>query len=160
MRYGPAGFETYLRVAFAEDADAPRWAVDSAREALSVLAGHTTTPDTCYAAIWEGWTGAATPPRAPIVGIPHRTMLLFAGHVDALRDGPSVAWHGIAGDAVPPHLAWPEDHAWCLACEVDEEIEFTVGCSARAAEALRRRLPGRVREVRYGEPSPLYREPD
>jgi hypothetical protein len=24
---------------------------------------------------------------------------------------------------------WPEDQAWCLACEVDEEIEFTVGCS-------------------------------
>ncbi|RMB58715.1 hypothetical protein EAX62_11280 [Tessaracoccus antarcticus] len=23
-----------------------------------------------------------------------------------------------------PHLVWPEDRAWCLACEVDEEIEF------------------------------------
>ena len=25
-----------------------------------------------------------------------------------------------------PHLVWPEDQAWCLACEVDEEVEFTV----------------------------------
>lgn len=160
VRYGPAGFETYLRVAFAVDDDRPGAQVDTVREAFRVLAGHTTTPDACYAAIWEGWTSAGTPPQAPRVVIPHRTMLLVMGHVDALRDAPSLVWHGTTGDAAPPHLAWPEDHAWCLACEVDEEIEFTVGCSARTADALRRRLAGRVREVRYGEPTPLYGVPD
>jgi len=45
-----------------------------------------------------------------------------------------------------------------LACEVDEEIEFTVGCSNRAAHALATAFPGRVRRVRYGEEAPLYRE--
>jgi hypothetical protein len=47
--------------------------------------------------------------------------------------------------------------AWCLACEVDEEIEFSVGCSVDAARALFNVLPGTVRRVRYGEPAPMYR---
>jgi hypothetical protein len=51
-----------------------------------------------------------------------------------------------------PHLVWPEDQAWFLACEVDEEIEFTVGCSGEASQALAGALPGAVRRVRYGEP--------
>jgi hypothetical protein len=36
---------------------------------------------------------------------------------------------------------WPEDQAWCLARAVDEEIEFTVGCSLDASQALDRTLP-------------------
>lgn len=53
---------------------------------------------------------------------------------------------------------WPADQGWCLACEVDEEIEFTVGCSDRVAHALASAFPGRVRRVRYGEEAPLYRD--
>jgi hypothetical protein len=102
----------------------------------------------------------ARAPQAPRVEIPERAMLLFTGPVDALRDAPAVAWYGsAAGVAQEPHLVWPEDHAWCLACEVDEEIEFTVGCSAEASKALARALPGAVRRVRYGEPAPMYRDP-
>jgi hypothetical protein len=54
---------------------------------------------------------------------------------------------------------WPQDQAWCLACEVDEEIEFTVGCSEEAAQALAQARPGAVRRARYGEEAPLYRNP-
>ena len=46
-----------------------------------------------------------------------------------------------------------------LACEVDEEIEFTVGCFREASQALAGALPGAVRRVRYGEPAPMYRDP-
>jgi hypothetical protein len=87
-------------------------------------------------------------------------MLLFTGPVEALADAPALAWYGSASAvAQDPHLVWPEDQAWCLACEVDEEIEFTVGCSEEAAQALAKALPGAVRRVRYGEPAPLYRNP-
>ena len=87
-------------------------------------------------------------------------MLLFTGPVEALRDAPALAWYGsAAGVEQEPHLAWPQDQAWCLACEVDEEIEFTVGCSVEASQALARALPGAVRRVRYGEPAPMYRDP-
>lgn len=53
---------------------------------------------------------------------------------------------------------WPADRAWCLACEVDEEIEFSVGCSGDASQALAQALPAAVRTVRYGEPTPTYRD--
>jgi hypothetical protein len=96
------------------------------------------------------------------VELPNRAMLLFTGPVEALRDAPALTWYGPEagrGLGQAPHLVWPEDQAWCLACEVDEEIEFTVGCSGQASEALARALPGAVRRVRYGEPAPLYRDP-
>jgi hypothetical protein len=94
------------------------------------------------------------------VEIPNRAMLLFTGPVDALSDAPALAWYGsLAGGGPAPHLVWPQDQAWCLACEVDEEIEFTVGCSEEAAQALARVLPGAVRRAHYGEPAPLYRDP-
>jgi hypothetical protein len=86
-------------------------------------------------------------------------MLLYTGPVKALRDAPALAWYGFAADLKQePHLVWPEDKAWCLACEVDEEIEFTVGCSRDASQALAGALPGAVRRVRYGEPAPMYRD--
>ena len=165
VRYGPPGFDVYVRIALAQDvgADADNRSgealVDAVRAALAALGAYTGTPSKAYAAIWEGWTSRALPPQAPRVEIPNRAMLLFTGPVEALRDAPAVAWYGsAAGIYQDPHLVWPEDRAWCLACEVDEEIEFTVGCSGEASQALARALPGAVRRVRYGEPAPLYRD--
>lgn len=86
-------------------------------------------------------------------------MLLFTGPVDELRDAPALAWYGSArGVYQEPHLVWPDDRAWCLACEVDEEIEFTVGCSIEASQALARALPGAVRRAPYGASAPMYRD--
>jgi hypothetical protein len=164
VRYGPPGFDVYLRVAFPHGSDADsnpsgEAPVDAVRTALTTLGSYTTTP--CgYAAIWEGWISGRTPPQAPRVEIPHRVLLLFTGPVETLRDAPALTWYGSAtGIAQDPHLVWPQDQAWCVACEVDEEIEFTVGCSGEASRALARALPGAVRRVRYGEPAPLYRDP-
>jgi hypothetical protein len=159
VRYGPPGFDAYVRIAFA-DLGELSGEDQVLRRALATLASCTTTPDSAYAAIWKGWVSGVRAPQAPLVEIPHRAMLLFAGPVRALRDGPALAWYGSAeGCHQEPHLVWPEDHAWCLACEVDEELEFTVGCSEDAFQALARDLPGAVRRVRYGEQTPLYRDP-
>jgi hypothetical protein len=158
VRYGPPGFEAYVRIALGHGADSEGEA-PALRLALVTLTGHTSTPSAGYAAIWEGWTSGHAAPDAPRVMIPNRTMLLFTGPVDELRDAPALAWYGSAeGTYQEPHLVWPEDHGWCVACEVDEEIEFTVGCSAAASRALAEALPGAVRPVRYGEPAPLYRD--
>lgn len=164
VRYGPPGYDVYVRIKLPKDSqvDAVRSGaepVDAVRTALETLVSYTTSA-IGYAAIWEGWTSGTQVPRAPRVPIPHRAMLLFTGPIEALRDAAVLAWYGsVTGVAQEPHLVWPEDHAWCLACEVDEEIEFTVGCSEDASEALARVLPGAVRPVRYGEPAPLYRDP-
>jgi len=166
VRYGPPGFDVYVRIAFPQDSEADAGSppgeapADAVRVALATLGSYTTTPANGYAAIWEGWVGGEPAPHAPRVEIPDRAMLLFTGPVEALRDAPALAWYGsAAGVAQEPHLVWPEDRAWCLACEVDEEIEFTVGCAEEASQALARAVPGAVRRVRYGEPAPLYRDP-
>jgi hypothetical protein len=157
VRYGSPGFDVCVRIAFPQgfDADADNLSgeapVDTVRAALATLGSYTTTSSNGYAAIWEGWVSGASAPQAPRVEIPHRVMLLFTGPVEALRDAPALAWYGsAAGVEQEPHLVWPQDQAWCLACEVDEEIEFTVGCSVEASQALVRALPGAVRRVRYG----------
>src|SRR3954471_13473958 len=112
VRYGPPGFDVYLRIALANGAD--REGEEPAlRMALATLVGHTSTPTIGYAAIWEGWTSREPAPLAPRVPIPHRAMLLFTGPVDDLRDAPALAWYGSAhGVYAEPHLVWPEDQAW------------------------------------------------
>ncbi len=154
VTFGPPGFAAYLRIRFDldpnrtdQEGEAPgvRWAL----EKLSACTG---TPDVAYAAIWEGWAGGDSAPTAPALPIPHRTMLLFTGPIDALRDAPTRAWRR-EGEHAEPHLVWPEDRAWCLACDVDEEVEFTVGCASDAAQALIEALPGAVRRVPYGDPA-------
>lgn len=162
VRYGPPGFDVYVRIALAlgpEGVDTPG-EPPALRLALATLAGYTAIPADAYAAIWEGWTSRHPAPEAPRVPILNRMMLLFTCPVAQLRDAPELAWYGSAqGNSMGPHLAWPQDQAWCLACEVDEEIEFTVGCSEDAAKALAQALPGAVRRVQYGDPAPLYRDP-
>lgn len=164
VRYGPPGFDLYVRIRFALPADRAITATaddaDALRVALATLAAYTATPASGYAAIWEGWGGPEPAPQAPRVAIPNRAMLLFTGPVGVLRDAPALAWYGSAeGSYQDPHLVWPEDQAWCLACEVDEEIEFTVGCTGAASQALARALPDAVRVADYGGPAPLYRDP-
>jgi hypothetical protein len=162
VTFGPPGFEVYVRIALAAGSEvvaSDEAPVDPVRLALRTLAAHTSTPSKGYAAIWEGWGSVAPAPRAPRVEIPNRAMLLFTGRVEVLRDAPALAWYGSAeACAQEPHLVWPEDRAWCLACEVDEEVEFSVGCSSDASQALARALPDAVRTVRYGEPTPTYRD--
>lgn len=157
VRFGPPGFEAYVRIAFPGDSDVEGDPEDHVQMAIATLAPFTTTPENGFAAIWEGWAGGGAP-EAPRVPIPNREMLLFTGPIACLSDAPALAWYGEAADFQDPHLVWPADEAWCLACEVDEEIEFSVGCSVEAAHALARALPGAVRQVAYGEAAPLYRE--
>lgn len=143
---------------------------------LRTLAAHTTTPDEAYAAVWEGWRGDGPPEDAPVMAIPHREMRLFVGPLEAVphtlelwssrRAEPPTPSAGSWADppwatGVVPHLVWPADRAWVLACDVDEEITFGVGCSRAAYADLRTTfdrvcaaaeppLAPRVHEVAYG----------
>lgn len=160
VTFGPPGFDVYVRVAF-EPPDAPEAAdgpPDAAAAVLAVLAGRTSTPDEAFAAVWEGWGAQGPVPDAPRVPVPNRELLLLAGPVSALRDAPAVGWAERDSSGPPPHLAWPADRAWCLACDVDEEVELTVGCTRDTAAALEAALPGQVRRVRYGEAVPPYHD--
>ena len=52
-----------------------------ARALSDVLAAHTSTPDRCWFAVWEGWGGLAVPAGAPKVGAPAPVLP---------RDGPAL----------------------------------------------------------------------
>ena len=153
VRCGPLGFDVYVRIAFPEDDDGD----DAVRAALAVLASCTSTAGNGYAAVWEGWGGNPPAPAAPRLNIPNREMLLFTGPIEVLRDAPALAWDE-PGILVAPHLVWPEGEAWCLACEVDEELEFTVGCSLVVAHVLANAFPERTRQVECGAELPLYQD--
>jgi hypothetical protein len=132
---GPAGFTTYARLRFIPDPAYTGQAETDAKvddnhpsdqaqlaTVLTMLAHHTTTPDDCYVAYWDGWGPQAFPSNAwhaPRVSIPNRDYVLLHG---ATADLTGAA----GGRADQPHLLpahpafiWPADRAWCVTADVD-----------------------------------------
>lgn len=69
--FGPAGFDAYARLRFLPDPARPgqsetgvdpQWRTGQVPTLLEVLATHTTTPDSCYFCVWDGFgsSGSAT----------------------------------------------------------------------------------------------------
>jgi hypothetical protein len=99
----------------------------------AVLARHTSTPQRCWFAVWEGFGGLASQWRsAPRFELPHRGMLLLTGPVDAAAASLGAdSWtHQSAS------LWWPDDRAWCVGTDVDLMTTY-VGASTRCVEHLR-----------------------
>lgn len=98
---------------------------------IEVLPRHTQTPDLCWFAAWEGFGALRDDVKgAPMFAVPSRRYHLLVGPVAA------------AGEPVmnPPwkqtaNLWWPDDHACCVATEIDLRSTY-VGCSQACANAL------------------------
>lgn len=108
---------------------------------VEALADYTPAPERCCFCVWVGYLGGgaavfaplgASPVRLPrrdppdrVVALPYRDYglieapLSFATSLDALSDG----WHKTA------NLWWPEDHAWCVASEIDLRWTYVGGSS-------------------------------
>ena len=86
-----------------------------ARPLVDVLANHTATPDRCWFAVWEGWGALPDELRqVPTFELPHRRYHLLSGPISAiLESAEPPPWEQSA------NLWWPEDHAWCVATEID-----------------------------------------
>jgi len=124
-----------------------------------VLAGHTTTPDTCYFCLWEGWgwlhgspavaratfgPGKAEPVppaltpdelQSPRVVHPGRSYLLLRGPLsatEALARYEPECW-----GTQSPNLFWPADRSWCVASEIDFDSTLVGGSTALVDELLR-----------------------
>ena len=162
VRWGPRGFAVYARVDFPwHDGEAPdQNDTELTRSVFELLAAYTAKPEDCLAAVWEGWGGrdlTPTDPAIPRVAIPEREMLLFRCTLADLPTAPEAAWGESTRSGWPiPHLSWPSDRSWCVACDVDEELAFTVACSEEAYAALAAALPGQVRRATWGDPEPMY----
>jgi hypothetical protein len=66
----------------------------------------------------------------PRVELPWRTYVLFAGPLAAV---PAMVE---AHDGYTPNLWWPDDHAWCIATEIDLPWTYVGGSAALIAEVL------------------------
>jgi hypothetical protein len=89
---------------------------------VPVLARHTTTPQACWFASWEGWGDIrADVASAPKFHVPQRSYHLVAGPIEAATE--SVNEHVEQSAS----LWWPDDHAWCVATEIDFDTTY-IGC--------------------------------
>jgi hypothetical protein len=95
----------------------------------ALLTRHTGTPDRCWFCTWEGW-GSVLFDEGPRVELPGRTYALFAG---SLADLPSLMerQHNHS-----PNLWWPDDHAWCVATEIDLAWTYVGGPALLIGDVL------------------------
>jgi hypothetical protein len=109
------------------------YAADADRVAV-LLREETTTPEQCWFCVWDGYgwanrirftsngkPGERLPDPIPAsvrdgrrVRLPHRGYFLYRGPVEA-----ATALLHIADSEQTPNLWWPQDHAWCVAIELD-----------------------------------------
>lgn len=88
---------------------------------VAALRRHTSKPDRCWFAVWEGWGGSERPPRVPLLEIPGRRYLVVAGTLDdAAR-----SFHPFSYQSAS--MWWPDDRAWFVSTEVDFEYTYVGG---------------------------------
>jgi len=90
-----------------------------------ILRGFTTTPERCFFGLWAGYSVRG----GPLLELPGREYLLYEGPVEAITATASL------GHGQTANLAWPADHAWCLASEIDLAWTY-VGGSGPLVERL------------------------
>ncbi len=141
----PAGFEAYGRLA--HPAGRPGNLPKELRAPIvDALRAQTSTPDSCWFAVWEGFGARPFAGDATSFELPHRKYDLYHGPVEALLAPSEPPWTDQAAN-----IWWPDDRAWCVATEVDLESTY-VGGSAACITALashrraRRRSGRRARD--------------
>lgn len=98
-------------------------------EALcSVLVRHTSAPEDCWYAIWDGNTALDD-----LGGLGGR-MQIFGREYMLVRDEVEVADKELEG--IGPSLWWPVDRAWCVSSDVDLMATYVGGTEACIAEIV------------------------
>jgi hypothetical protein len=97
----------------------------------SALARHTTTPERCWFAVWNGFGATRRDVRrAPTFLAPHREYHLLRGPTESAAE--SVTEPPFEQS---PNLWWPDDRAWCIATEIDLNSTY-IGCDDACSEAI------------------------
>lgn len=99
------------------------------------LTEHTTTPESCWACVWEGYGRVAEAfPHAPRVQLPGRDYILLSVTLEAIAAGVLL---GRGTHDVGPNLWWPEDRAWCVSTEIDFCWTYVAGTDMCIEDVLR-----------------------
>jgi hypothetical protein len=116
----------------------------------TILGEHTGSPLACWFCIWVGLGWLRDDPNAETelapnllealrntsrLRFPWRDYLLFEGPLDAATE---FGWTLAGARFVPesPNLFWPQDHAWCVATEVDLPFTLVAGSNALAEHLI------------------------
>jgi hypothetical protein len=100
---------------------------------VSVLARHTSTPDRCWFAVWDGFADSLVRDRtAARLRIPCRELVLLTGPLGGI----GTSFGEIEFQSA--NLWWPEDRAWCVATEIDLVSTYVGGTRACVAGLLAR----------------------
>ena len=177
VNFGPPDFPAYARLRFIPDPTRPGQAegevniaedhpsdMQQTKRALDYLQRFTRTPEDCYFCIWEGYANSYSPlsvlegPMVIIGGrtpdgqhFPDRRYLLIHGSLSDLG-----SWDETFGrSAQPPAFAWPADHSWCLAKDVDPHWAG-IGAEQAAIEMLLNASDLDVIPARPTDPQPTY----
>jgi hypothetical protein len=162
--FGPQDFPVYARLRFIPDPTEPGQVesdvnlsddhpsdLEQTQRALGYLRPFTATPEECYFCAWEGY--AEVHFDGPMVTIPHRRYLLVQGSlIDFASWGESL--DGL-GSGQPPAFAWPADHTWCFASDVDPHWAG-IGADQAAIDALLNAPDVDVVRAGPAEPHPSY----
>lgn len=129
---GPGGYEAYARLRLIPDPDRPDQLESEAvagtgglsdigkmRRALLSLATFTSTPESVYFGVWDGYSDVRLPPalsRGPLLKLASREYAVLHGRLEDIG-----GWERLLGTEsdLPPALVWPEDRRWCVVCDVD-----------------------------------------
>ena len=102
---------------------------EECRPLVDVLGEFTSTPERCYFAVWEGYAGldvrldrGATKLESPHLD---RAYYIFRGPLDGV-----MSFHEWWYFNQSPNIWWPEDRAWCVATEIDDQDTFVGGSAA------------------------------
>lgn len=94
-----------------------------------ILRHHTTTPDECWFAIWDGYGDEGRPPAGIELLDASRNMVVLHGPITAAEARFGAAPHH-SGGGYSANLWWPNDHTWCVATDIDHKSTYVGGNSA------------------------------
>ncbi len=125
---------------------------DSLSALLKVLATHTSTPDSCWMCLWEGYgwvsgmSSARFDPNPPRSAWPNEARTAARVHLNREY----LLLHGTLGSALAlegeddpdwqfaqsPNLLWPEDRAWVVSTEIDDRCSLVAGNAQLVADLV------------------------
>lgn len=105
---------------------------DIAQILAQLLAPHTSTPQECFFAIWDGWNARPSQGLGASFRIPGRHLHLYTAPLSTAAERFTTEGSTFTHS---PNIWWPADQAWCVATEIDLTCTY-VGCSNDAAHQL------------------------
>ena len=109
---------------------------DVAQRLVEVLEKYTSTPQSCWFGIWDGYGDVDLAVAGfPTFTLPHRSYYLLRGPIEGMAQSVREPLF-----TQSPNLCWPDDRSWFVATEIDLDSTY-LGASSECVRVLMR-TPG------------------